>query len=78
MLVVHAKRGRMTEEHGTLVLELEDGVSYEEHRESVTKPRNGSTPTSKVRSLGSASKSHFTAWIFRWPTRICFDGHSNK
>ena len=39
MLVVHAKRGRMTEEHGTLVLELEDGVSYEEHRESVTKTK---------------------------------------
>ena len=37
MLVVHAKRGRMSEEQGTLILELEEGVSYEEHRESVTK-----------------------------------------
>ena len=37
MLVVHAKRGRMSEEQGSLILELEDGVSYEEHRESVTK-----------------------------------------
>ena len=37
--VVHASHGRMSEEAGILVMELEDGVSYEEHRESVTKTK---------------------------------------
>lgn len=39
ILVVHASHGRMSEEAGMLVMELEDGVSYEEHRESVTKTK---------------------------------------
>ena len=32
VLVVHAKHGRMVQDDGALVVELEEGVSYEEHQ----------------------------------------------
>lgn len=37
VLVVHAQRGRMSQEAGHLLLELENGVSYEEHQETLSR-----------------------------------------
>ena len=37
VLVVHAKHGRMTQDDGALVVELEQGVSYEEHQETMSR-----------------------------------------
>ncbi|MDA0940167.1 MAG: LptF/LptG family permease [Bacteroidetes bacterium] len=36
VLVVHAEHGRMSQDRGDLLLELEDGVSYEEHQETLS------------------------------------------
>ena len=39
VLVVHAKHGRMAQVDGALLLELEDGVSYEEHQETLSRTK---------------------------------------
>ena len=39
VLVVQAERGKMTESDGHLVIELEDGVSYEEHQETMSRSK---------------------------------------
>ena len=39
VLVVLAEHGRMVQEDGALLLELEDGVSYEEHRETMSRTK---------------------------------------
>ena len=43
MLVVQAERGHMSESDGHLVIELEDGVSYEEHQETMSRSKEKST-----------------------------------
>ncbi|MED5318193.1 MAG: LptF/LptG family permease, partial [Bacteroidota bacterium] len=37
VLVVHAEHGRMTQDDGALVVELDQGVSYEEHQETMSR-----------------------------------------
>ncbi len=39
VLVVRAERGNMAQEAGALVLQLEDGVSYEEHQETLSRTK---------------------------------------
>ena len=39
VLVVQAERGNMSESDGHLVIELEDGVSYEEHQETMSRSK---------------------------------------
>ena len=39
VLVVQAERGHMSESDGHLVIELEDGVSYEEHQETMSRSK---------------------------------------
>ena len=39
VLVVQAERGQMSESDGHLVIELEDGVSYEEHQETMSRSK---------------------------------------
>lgn len=39
VLVVHAKHGRMSQADGALLVELEDGVSYEEHQETLSRTK---------------------------------------
>ena len=39
VLVVHAQHGQMAQRDGALVVELEDGVSYEEHQETLSRKK---------------------------------------
>ena len=39
VLVVHAEHGRMSQLDGALLVELEDGVSYEEHQETLSRTK---------------------------------------
>ena len=43
----------MTEDDGALVVELEDGVSYEEHRESMS-PKQGTRPSAHPQPFAQA------------------------